>query len=139
MIETKSLEKAQERLVENFYYWDMYHSDLCWKGKQRIGQKMLAGLKSESAKLKALNKNIRMRVVGLGWMQFAITWSHCTDLGRHVRMDIPLCALNYVGIALPGLKFRLTISLIVASVKKGVLLMSIPVHLLHVFTPTRRL
>ena len=68
MIETKSLEKAQERLVENFYYWDMYHSDLCWKGKQRIGQKMLAGLKSESAKLKALK-----RISECGWWD----WDGC--------------------------------------------------------------
>jgi hypothetical protein len=34
MIEKKSLGKAEEALVEASYYWDMYFSDVCWKGKQ---------------------------------------------------------------------------------------------------------
>jgi hypothetical protein len=51
MIEKKSLEKAVETLVEASYYWGMYFSDVCWKGKQSIATKMLALLKSESAKL----------------------------------------------------------------------------------------
>jgi hypothetical protein len=58
MIEKKSLEKAKEGLVEKFYYWEMYHSDVCWKGKQSIVHKMLGRLKSESAKLEALKENI---------------------------------------------------------------------------------
>ena len=33
MIEKKSLEKAKEELVEASYYWEMYHSEVCWKGK----------------------------------------------------------------------------------------------------------
>ncbi len=76
MIRKKSLEKAKEDLVEASYYWEMYHSDICWKGKQSIVGKMLGRLKLESAKIEALKENIRMRVIGLGWKQFAITWSH---------------------------------------------------------------
>jgi hypothetical protein len=76
MIEKKSLEKAKKDLVEASYYWEMYHSDVCWKGKQTIVGKMLVWLKSELAKFKALKENIRMHVIGLGWKQFAITWSH---------------------------------------------------------------
>jgi hypothetical protein len=53
MIEKKSLEKAQESLVEASYYWDMCFSDVCWKGKQSIVGKILALLKSELAKLEA--------------------------------------------------------------------------------------
>jgi hypothetical protein len=45
MIEKKSLEKAQESLVEASYYWDMYFSDVCWKGKQSIVQKILGKVK----------------------------------------------------------------------------------------------
>ena len=66
MIENKSLEKSKEGLVEASYYWETYHSDVCWKGKHSIVHKMLGQLKPESAKLEALKENIRMGVVGLG-------------------------------------------------------------------------
>jgi hypothetical protein len=88
------LEKGKEDLVEAPYYWEMYHSDVCWKGKQSNVVKMLVRLKSELAKLEALNGNIRMRVIGLGWKQFAITWSHkgvkglVDNLSAHLRMIV---------------------------------------------------
>ena len=94
MIEKKSLDKAKEDLVESSYYWEMYYSDLCWKGKQSIVGKMLGWLKSESAKLKALKENIRMCVIGLGWKQFTVTWSHrgakqsVEELTAHLRMTV---------------------------------------------------
>jgi hypothetical protein len=66
MIEKKSLEKAEETLIEASYYWDMYFSNVCWKGNQSIVTKMLARLKSESASLEAIKENIQMRVIGLG-------------------------------------------------------------------------
>ncbi len=94
MIEKKSLDKAKEELVEASYYWEMYNSDVCWKGQQRIVGKMLGRLKSESAKLEAMKENIRMRVIGLGWKQFAITWSHrgakqsVNDVVAHLKMII---------------------------------------------------
>ena len=68
-----------------------------------------------------------------------INSTSCTNFGWHMRMDIPRCALEYVGMASPGLKLRLAISLIVTLVKKGALSMSIPVRLLHVIIPTWRL
>ncbi len=55
---------------------------------------MLGRLKLESAKLKALKENIRMHVIGLGWKQFTITWSHrgakqsVEELAAHLRMII---------------------------------------------------
>jgi hypothetical protein len=55
---------------------------------------MLGRLKSESAKLEALKENIRMRVIGLGWKQFAITWSYkgakrsVSKLAAHLKMII---------------------------------------------------
>jgi hypothetical protein len=94
MIKKKSLERAKEDLVEASYYWEMYHSDVCWKGKQSIVGKMLGRFKSESAKIEALKKNIRMHVIGLGWKQFAITWSHrgakqlVEELAAHLRMIV---------------------------------------------------
>ena len=94
MIEKKSLDKAKEELVEASYYWEMYNSDVCWKGQQSIVRKMLGRLKSDSAKLEALKENIRMRVIGLGWKQFTITWSHkgakrsVDELATHLKMII---------------------------------------------------
>ena len=41
MIEKKSLDKAKEELVEASYYWEMYNSDVCWKGQQSIVRNML--------------------------------------------------------------------------------------------------
>ncbi len=55
---------------------------------------MLGQLKSESAKLEALKEIIRMRVIGLGWKQFAITWSYkgaqrlVSELAAHLKMII---------------------------------------------------
>ena len=58
MIEKKSLGKAEEALVEASYYWDMYFSDVCWKGKQSIVRIMLARLRSELAKVEALKEKM---------------------------------------------------------------------------------
>jgi hypothetical protein len=55
---------------------------------------MLGWLKSESAKMAALKENIRMRVIGLGWKQFAITWTYkgakrsVNELAAHLKMII---------------------------------------------------
>jgi hypothetical protein len=75
MMEQKNMLKAQESTIEASYYWDMYRSDVCWKNTKTL-TKMLARLKSETAKIEALKENIRMRVIGCGWTQFATTWSH---------------------------------------------------------------
>ena len=76
MIKKNSLDKAKEGLVKASYYWEMFHSEVCWRGKQSVVAKMLGRLKSESAKLEALKENIRMCVIGLGWKKFTITWSY---------------------------------------------------------------
>jgi hypothetical protein len=47
-IENKSLDKAKEGLIEASYYWEMFHSKVCWRGKQSVVAKMLGRLKSES-------------------------------------------------------------------------------------------
>jgi hypothetical protein len=92
MIEKKSLDKAKEDLVEASYYWEMFHSEVCWKGKLSVVTKMLDRLKSETAKMEALKENIRMRVIGLGWKQFGITWSYkgakrsVNELAAHLKM-----------------------------------------------------
>ncbi len=90
----ENLEKAKEDHVEVSYYWEMYHSEVYWKGMVCIVQKMLGWLKLESAKLEALKENIRMHVIGLGWKQFTITWSYrgamqlVEELAAHLRVMI---------------------------------------------------
>jgi hypothetical protein len=94
MIEKKSLDKAKEDLIEASYYCDMFHSEVCWKGNLSIVTKMLGRLKSVSAQTEAQKENIRMRVIGLGWKQFTITWSFKgakppkSKLAAHLRMII---------------------------------------------------
>ena len=43
MIEKKSLDKPKEELVEAPYYWEMYNSDVCWKGQQVLLGKCWVG------------------------------------------------------------------------------------------------
>lgn len=75
MMEQRGMMKAKESTIEASYYWEMYNkSDACWKNIRTM-KTMLGRLSSESTKLEALKENIRMRVIGLGWTQFAITWS----------------------------------------------------------------
>ena len=91
--EPKGLMKAKESTIEASYYWEMYRSDACWKNVRTM-KTMLGRLNSESAKLEALKENIRMRVIGFGWTQFAITWSSkgkkrsVVELTHHMKMII---------------------------------------------------
>jgi len=93
MMEQKGLMKAKESTIEASYYWEMYRSDACWKNVRTM-KTMLGRLNSESAKLEALKENIRMRVIGFGWTQFAITWSSkgkkrsVVELTHHMKMII---------------------------------------------------
>jgi hypothetical protein len=94
MIEKKNLDKPKEDLIEASYYWDIFHSEVCWKGKLSIVTKMLGRLKLVFAQTEALKENIRMHVIGLGWKQFTITWSSkgskqsASELAGHLRMII---------------------------------------------------
>ena len=53
----------------------MFYSEACWKGKVAVVANNLRRMGSDSAKFYALQENIKMRVLGMGWTQFAITWS----------------------------------------------------------------
>jgi len=59
------------------------------KARQMKGLKRKRKFTRKSAKLEALKENIRMRIIGLGWKQFAITWSQLVDeLATHLKMII---------------------------------------------------
>ena len=92
-MEQKNMLKAKESMIEASYYWEMYKSDTCWTNYNTV-TKMLRRLKSETAKIEALKENIRLQVIGCGWSQFAITWSHrgkkrsVVELTAHLKMII---------------------------------------------------
>ncbi len=69
------MKNAMEAFIESSYYYDLYFSDSCWKGESRVVKTRLAWIKSKTRKIEALKENIKMRVAGLGWNKFAITWS----------------------------------------------------------------
>ena len=75
MLHQMGIEKAKESLVEAAYYHRMYNSLACWKGDKRVVTRNLKKMTSEASKYEALKENIKIRVVGFNWTQFAITWS----------------------------------------------------------------
>ena len=85
ILREKGLAKAQEGLLEASYYHRMYHSDACWKGRVGIVDKNLKRIPTKSGRLNALKENIKMRVVGLGWDQFAVAWSEKVGNKRRLK------------------------------------------------------
>ena len=67
--------KASEKFIDALYYYEMYFSPACWKTAKIVDREMQK-LTSKSAKLNALKENIRIRVIGLGWGEFAASWSN---------------------------------------------------------------
>ena len=72
----KGLQKAKTGIVKALLCHAMYDMDACWKGDPKVVAENLEQLKTEGAKRSALQTNISIRVVGSGWKQFHITWSH---------------------------------------------------------------
>ena len=68
------MDKATESYIDTIYYREMYKSVVWWKTISEV-KRELKKLKSKTAKLNALKENIRMRVIGLGWKDFATPWS----------------------------------------------------------------
>ena len=53
----------------------MHKTRECWKTIEEVDDG-LASLKSDPAKYKALQENIRIRVLGFGWKQYHIKWQN---------------------------------------------------------------
>jgi hypothetical protein len=79
MIETKSLEKSQESLVEALYYWEMYHSDVCLKGKQSIVQKNISWIKIRVSKIGSTQREYQNVD---GWIGMEATCNNLVTQGR---------------------------------------------------------
>ena len=72
----------------------MYNSEACQKDNKDTVKK-LEKLKSKTAKLDALKENIKIRVIGFGWIEDChITWSHkknprpVSELAKHLEWII---------------------------------------------------
>ena len=75
LLRQHGMTKASEAFIDTLYYHEMYHSLACWKSTAMV-ERELKKLTSKTAKVYALKENIRMRVLGLGWTDLAITWSN---------------------------------------------------------------
>ena len=87
------LQMASEKYIDALYYYDKYGSPACWMNVKDVDRE-IKKLKSVSAKLSALKENIRIRVIGFGWSNFAHPWSKNgiayspQELGVHLKSII---------------------------------------------------
>ena len=94
LIKEKNDEKMMESYIDALYYYKMYHSNACWKADPKIVTRELKKLTSDNAKYNAIKENIRMRVKGLGWLQFDHAWSKggrkysVFELAKHLQKII---------------------------------------------------
>ena len=68
------LQIETEKYIDSLYYYDKYGSSACWMNTKDV-DKELKKHKSMSAKLWAAKENVRIRVLGFGWSDFAHPWS----------------------------------------------------------------
>ena len=84
---------ATEKCIDSLYYYDKYGSHACWMNVKDV-DKELEKHKSMSAQLWAVKENIRIRVLGFGWNDFAHPWSKNgiayspKELGQHLKLII---------------------------------------------------
>ena len=84
------MQKATEKYIDALYYYDKYDSHACWMNVKDV-DKELKKLNSKAKKIWALKENIRIRVVGFGWSEFAHPWSKngveysTQELGKHLK------------------------------------------------------
>ena len=93
ILKEKGMAKSSENFIDALYYHEMYGSAACWMSSRAVDNE-LKKIKSKSAKLEALKENIRIRTIGLGWKDLAITWSSNgsertpVELTKHLKMII---------------------------------------------------
>ena len=68
------MKKATEKYIDALYYYDKYNSHACWMNVKDVDREVKK-LKSKAKQIWALKENIRIRVIGFGWSEFAHPWS----------------------------------------------------------------
>ena len=74
MLRSKRLLNATKTYIDKLYYRDKYDSPACWK-TPRIIDTELKKLKSDTARREELKEQIRIRWLGLGWIDCQHAWS----------------------------------------------------------------
>eukprot|EP00957_Ditylum_brightwellii_P036204 2743163-Ditylum_brightwellii.AAC.2 len=74
LVREHDLDSATKEYIDALYYFGIYGTEACWKTTAIIDTEVNK-LTSKTAKLRALNENIRIQIVGLGWKDLTITWS----------------------------------------------------------------
>ena len=107
----KNLENAKEEYIKAWDLIEIYHSERGWK---RLSQalRVMNGLSSESARLRAVKEQITIRVNGFGWEEAAHAWSKSgvayssSELMKHF-VEVVLPMEEKLGIPIePPLKFQ---------------------------------
>ena len=88
LMKDNNKKKASESYIDALYYHEMYFSPACWKTENIVDHEPQK-LKSKSAKLYALKEDIRIRILGLGWSNFSMTWS------KYGKEKSILCLANH--------------------------------------------
>ena len=73
LMHEKCMKKASESFIDALYYHEMFGSAACWMTVSSVDRE-LRKLQSKSSKITALKDNIRIRVLGLGWIDLATPW-----------------------------------------------------------------
>jgi hypothetical protein len=70
----KKIEASREDYIVGVYFYEMNHSDRCWK-TARVAKAQFRMLGSEAARLQAVKDQHLISIFGLGWMQAHYLWS----------------------------------------------------------------
>jgi hypothetical protein len=70
----KKIDASREEYIVGIYFYEMYHSERCWKTK-RVARAQFGLLGSEAARLRAVKEQHLICTLGLGWMQAHHPWS----------------------------------------------------------------
>ena len=70
----KKIDASREEYIVGVYFYEIYHSDRCWKTK-RGARAQFGVLSSEAARLRAVKEQHLICTIGLGWMQAHHPWS----------------------------------------------------------------
>ena len=74
MLRKMKLVAAQREYATALTYLDMFHSPACWSEVVQCRTEF-AALGSKTARLSAVKEQLRMRTIGLGWMDLHHAWS----------------------------------------------------------------
>jgi hypothetical protein len=88
----KKIDSSREEYIVGVYFYEMYHSDRCWKTK-RVARAQFGVLSSEAARLRAVKEQHLIRTLGLGWMQAHHPWSKNGKVYSATHLLINLCSV----------------------------------------------